>query len=127
MNMLNPQDLTQVLSQANTGGVQSTLLVNNEGSVVAFSGYGDTNVSVKAAITSSIWSAYEKNGGNALNNESLDSMILECEQGRVAMAKVSSLILCVFAGKEVSLGMLKAKADAVREYLREPLRNLAIS
>lgn len=125
--MLNPQDLTQVLSQANTGGVQSTLLVNNEGSLVAFSGYGDTNVSVKAAITSSIWSAYERNGGNALNNESLDSMILECEQGRVAMAKVSSLILCVFAGKEVSFGMLKAKADAVRQYLTEPLRNLAIS
>ncbi|XP_077974006.1 ragulator complex protein LAMTOR2-like [Styela clava] len=124
--MLNPQDLTQVLSQANTGGVQSTLLVNNEGSLVAFSGYGDTNVNVKAAITSSIWSAYEKSGSNALSNENLQFMLLDCDDGRVVMTRVASLILCLFAEKSVNVGMLKAKADALTKYLSEPLKNLAL-
>ncbi|OBS64976.1 hypothetical protein A6R68_06459 [Neotoma lepida] len=91
--MLRPKALTQVLSQANTGGVQSTLLLNNEGSLLAYSGYGDT----------------------------------DAREGRVAITRVANLLLCMYAKETVGFGMLKAKAQALVQYLEEPLTQVAAS
>ncbi|XP_078287986.1 ragulator complex protein LAMTOR2 isoform X2 [Rhinoraja longicauda] len=95
--MLRPKALTQVLSQANTAGVQSTLLLNNEGSLLAYSGYGDTDARVTAAIASNIWAAYARNGHLAFNEDPLRFILMDC------------------------------MAEALVQYLEEPLTQVAAS
>ncbi|XP_076809066.1 ragulator complex protein LAMTOR2-A-like [Clavelina lepadiformis] len=127
--MLNPHDLTEILGQANTGGVHSTLLVNPHGALVAFSGYGDNAVRVKATISSNIWSAYEHSRHNAIDDDSLHCLIMSCQTGNVAIhhAGSSGLLLCMFADKTVGHGMLKAKIAAMAKFLNGPLNTIVVS
>ncbi|KAF6031479.1 LAMTOR2 [Bugula neritina] len=125
--MLKPKVLTQVLHQANSGGVQSTLLLTTEGSLLACAGFGEGDKHIAAALAGNIWMSYTRNGELLLNNDSLSMIMIQCMDGKVAITKVADLLLCIYADKTVELGILKAKATALRDYLKDPLTQVAAS
>ncbi|XP_059156517.1 ragulator complex protein LAMTOR2-like [Physella acuta] len=125
--MLKPRVLSEVLSQANTGGVGSTLLLNSEGSLLAFSGFGDKDAAAAGAIASNIWSSFHKSGQISLDDSKLKCVLVDCKQGKIAITKVANLLLCLCATETVSYGMLKTKIEAMATYLEEPLSQVASS
>lgn len=127
--MLNPADLTKMLNQANTGGIHTTLLVNSQGALVAFSGHGDTAVQIKATISSNIWLAYENNRHNAVSDDGMYCFLASCETGIVGVQKAGSsgVLLCMFGDKNMGLGILRAKINAMATFLHAPLAKITAS
>eukprot|EP00128_Syssomonas_multiformis_P010164 Colp12_sorted_trinity150504_noHs@23896 len=124
--MLKPKVLTEVLSQANGGGIECTLLLNHEGSVLGSAGDNDKMSRVTAAIAANIWQAYSKAGQASLDDTETDFILLNCENGRVAIHRVSKLLLCVYAKSSVEPGLLRAKVDAMVKHLQDPLEQIVL-
>eukprot|EP01136_Pigoraptor_vietnamica_P042371 Opistho-1_new@16460 len=124
--MLKPKVLTEVLRQANTNGVDSTVLLNHEGALLAFAGDSDKEARVTAAIAFNVWGAYERSGRQAFDNDQLDFVLVQCDDGKVAITKVAKLLLCIYAKQTVEFGLLKAKAEALVRYLEEPLKQVIV-
>ncbi|KAI9328550.1 hypothetical protein BDR26DRAFT_54154 [Obelidium mucronatum] len=160
--MLKSRVLTEVLGQANSGGVKATLLLNPDGALVGFSGGSESEARQNAAVVSNIWVAYERHTGEGLasrrtqNNanaaitsskspsgsspssavvgpmgvpkdeEGLRSVVVLLDHGKISMASVAGMLLCLIASEEVEFGMLKAKTHTLKSYLEGPLNLVAL-
>uniref|UniRef100_A0A8C5NXI4 Ragulator complex protein LAMTOR2 n=1 Tax=Jaculus jaculus TaxID=51337 RepID=A0A8C5NXI4_JACJA len=111
-----------MLSQANT-----TRLLNKEGWLLAYSGYGDMDAKVTAAIASNIWAVYDRNRNQAFNEDNLKFILMDCMEGHVAIMRVANPLLCMYAKETVGFGMFKAKALALVQYQEEPPTQVAAS
>ena len=54
-------------------------LLNQEGSLMAFAGRSEKKEHVTAAIAANIWMSYEKNSRVAIDDKSLELIVLNCE------------------------------------------------
>ena len=52
---------------------------------------------------------------------------MECGEGKVGVTRVANLLLCIYAKETVGLGLIKAKLEALTDYLEEPLQRVAAS
>lgn len=118
----------QVLNQANTDGVTSTILMNKEGALLAYSGETDSTQRLgSAAIASNIWAVYEKVGRTTFKDDILKNVVLNCESGNFVITQVADLLLCLHGTDQVPLGMLMEKAKKMAQYLEGPLTEIASS
>jgi len=115
--MLKAKVLPEILKQANTNGVKGTLLLQDDGSLLASTGDDSSDRQVViSAILANIWVSYQKE-----QERELEYLLIDCEEGKVVATRVSKLILVVYGDSTSQYGMLKAKAHSLRIYLEKPL------
>lgn len=117
--MLNPTEVNNVLQKANSENIICTMLINQQGSLIAHAGIGNEANRVKGIICSTIWSSYDyKASQNTTTDTCLKSMIVSCKNGNAVVHQVSGdLLCCMFAGKNYDLGLLIAKTEGVSQQL----------
>ena len=79
-----------------------------------------------AAISSKIWGVYEKSGRANLNEDKLQFLLLDCDEGHVGVVPVHNALLCLSGDKSLGFGMLKAKSDALVKFLEDPLNSIQL-
>ncbi|VDP82380.1 unnamed protein product [Echinostoma caproni] len=58
--MLRPRALASALNKMNTGGIQSVMLFNPEGVLLAFTSFAGESERMKAAIAANIWNICQR-------------------------------------------------------------------
>ncbi|CAG8677658.1 5687_t:CDS:2, partial [Paraglomus brasilianum] len=93
-------------------------------SPISFVAETDREARIYAAIASNVWSTFDKGTKNMTQDDGVRFLVVECEEGTLALTTVSKMMLCLVAKPEVGIAILKAKSDALVKHLEEPLANV---
>jgi predicted regulator of Ras-like GTPase activity (Roadblock/LC7/MglB family) len=66
---------------------------------------------ILGALVANIFKTAESNGINCLQAQQLNMMVLDCEQGLVAVSRLSRFLICIYAAKGIDTGMLRLKMN----------------
>lgn len=150
--MLRPSALTSVLAQANTGGVKSTLLFDNQGDLICSAGsWAPSNSNadedddlpyseIAAAVVNSTWLISERSAaaikvpGGVTNKDGTGSRnklkfgLFRMKGGLVGVTKVegTDFMVCSLAEPTCPTAQLRLKVLTVSDYLKEPLSAVKI-
>ncbi|CAO3701431.1 hypothetical protein CU097_006089 [Rhizopus azygosporus] len=121
--MLKPKVISQALRQTLNDVVKAAMIMTSEGSLIAFAADTDKEATIYAAISANIWNTYRKK--NVYTE--LKYQILHCEEGVIYITNVGPMILCLVGNSKAinDLGILKAKGEAIKSHLEEPLLQFA--
>ena len=122
MAVLLARAIPDVLEESMAPGFVAITLVNRSGLLLGCA--GDSNrVGAIGAIVSNMWQCHEKCDGAG----ALGCLLVEYEEGRLAVQAVGSFVLACCADSSVQFGLLKAKAAALHEVLHQPMSQLPTS
>jgi len=119
MAVLLAKALPDVLEEAIQPGIHTVTLVNRSGLLLGCAGDASRAPAV-GAIVSNIWQCQEKCDGAG----PLSCLLVECDEGRLAIRAVGSFVLACCADCTVPFGMLMAKSEALHDFLQPPLSQL---
>lgn len=121
LQLLSPKGVPAVLGEAlqGTPGMKVVTLINRSGLLVGSAGDAGSAAAI-SAIVSTLWQCHEKCEGHG----ALGCMLLECEQGRLAVMAVGSFILACCSDATVPFGLLKAKAAALHAFMQPSLSQI---
>ncbi|KAL1496313.1 hypothetical protein AB1Y20_016271 [Prymnesium parvum] len=120
MAVLLARALPELLAEGLLPGFHTVALSNRSGLLLSCAGDAARAATV-GAIVANVWQCHEKCEGAG----PLGCVLVECEEGRVAMLPVGSFVLSCCADSSVPFGLLKAKAAALHERLQPPLSQLS--
>ncbi|GAA5796471.1 hypothetical protein HPULCUR_001843 [Helicostylum pulchrum] len=93
--------------------------MTSEGSLISFAADNDKDATIYSAISANIWNTYKSRDSH------LKYQILHCQEGIVFVTGIGAMLLCLVGESKVDLGILKAKAEALKNHLEEPLQQVA--
>ena len=118
-HQLSPKALPYVLVEAVTPGVRVVALINRSGLLISSAGDA-ARASAVGAIVVALWHSHEKCEGSG----ALECLLLECDQGRLAVMGVGNFILACCSDNSIPFGLLKAKAAALHDFLQPSLSTI---
>eukprot|EP00762_Andalucia_godoyi_P000105 ANDGO_02459.mRNA.1 Ragulator complex protein LAMTOR2 homolog len=121
--MLKAKNVSTFLEQSNTDGVSASMLMTSDGSLLASAGDAK-RIAVVGAIAANMWTAQKSVSASAFKNDELRLLIAQCENAVVGVVPVNSLLLCVVAEASIPLGLFRAKAESLRDYMAGALSEL---
>ncbi|XP_063674277.1 ragulator complex protein LAMTOR2 homolog [Bolinopsis microptera] len=124
MSILKPLALQKALDQANTGGVYAAMLLNQSGSPIAQAILDSERPT--ASIAAHIWKLNAASG-DSIRGGNLENLMIECDQGKVAVGAVAQYILCLYSKQSTETGLLMTKFSILRDHILPPLSSIAES
>ncbi|KAJ3324949.1 hypothetical protein HDV06_005537 [Boothiomyces sp. JEL0866] len=121
--LLSASGIRQTLADALEDGMQSAFISDKDGRLVSYYGGELSEIKVLSALLDNAWFAYMKHGtpNVTTNRKSLNSLIINNEEGNVCVVRVGTFLVGILANVEVELGILNNRANSLAYNLQDAL------
>lgn len=69
--------------------------MTHEGSLLAFSGFGDRDSVITSIIAANLWNTYQKNGSTSLKDDQLQLVLMDCTVKIIKIYNMVPIVLLV--------------------------------
>ena len=116
--MIKAKVIPRLLEQLHTEGIESSMLVRDDGCVLGSAGLmaqsKNKEAHVVAAILSNVWADYQ-NTGSRIEAGPLKVLLINCEQGKIGSIRIGGQYIAAVCGKNVKREHLKSSLIRLHE------------
>ena len=119
--MLRVNKLPEILRGVLQDGIEGCVLMTADGSNLASEfKYAELSETVLSAISSCMWNNYSR----APSGEGMQMQIIKLENGTLGISKAGEGYIISIYGKDVTMGMLRIKLEALSTYFSRVFEQL---